>query len=184
MTQKTSTTEYETKVVDFDLQDVLRKLSVLGAKETSEILLKRWVFDFSGKTEATWLRLRSVGEKSYLAFKKKPKRNTVVGVTKEIEVEVQDFEKMYQILSKVPFDKLFYQENKRHRFELDGIEFCIDTWPNLPPYLEIESDSEEKLKEGLKMLGLEGKDIGDKDVKVIYEEAGIDLHSFSELKFN
>jgi hypothetical protein len=53
----------------------------------------------------------------------------------------------------------------------------------LPPYLEIESHSLEKVHEGLKLLDLVGKDIGDKDIKILYNEIGIKLHAYKELKF-
>lgn len=36
--------------------------------------------------------------------------------------------------------------------------------------VEIESTGEERVQEGLKMLGLEGKDAGDKNITEIYQE--------------
>ena len=38
------------------------------------------------------------------------------------------------------------------------IEFDIDTWPQLNPYLEIEAPSWGKIDEAIKMLGLNIKD--------------------------
>ena len=35
-----------------------------------------------------------------------------------------------------------YQENKRTRYMLDGVEFDIDSWPYIPTYLEIEGKNE------------------------------------------
>lgn len=175
-------TEIETKVINIDPEKIIAKLRQLDAEETAEKLLQRYVFDMES-ANSEWIRLRTDGQKTTITYKNKIKGNTAVGKTIEIEVEVADFDKTAQILSKMPFKSIFYQENKTHIFKLNGIEFSIDTWPMLEPYLEIEAESLEKVQEGLRLLGLEGQDIGDKDVKVIYQEKGIVLHAYPELKF-
>ncbi|MDQ3099298.1 MAG: hypothetical protein M3Q44_06120 [bacterium] len=175
-------TEFETKVIDINIIEIIAKLRALGAQESSEFLAKRYVYDLSTE-DIGWIRLRQSIGPATMTYKFKEKGNTVVGKTIEIEVEVSDFEKTAQILSKVPCKEVYYQENKSHLFNLNGIEFSIDSWPHIAPYLEVESTSIEKVQEGLGLLGLEGKDVGDKDIKIIYAENGIDIHSFKELKF-
>lgn len=113
----------------------------------------------------------------------KKRTGSAIGQTIEIETEITDFEKTAKILLTVPFKRVFYQENRSQSFLFKGLEFVIVTWPKLPTYLEIESSSEEKVKEGLVLLGLEGQDVGDKDVVEIYADQGIDVHSYKELKF-
>jgi adenylate cyclase class 2 len=174
--------EFETKVVDIDPKEIISKLKKLGAKETPEKLLRRYVFDMESD-DIEWIRLRDNGDKVTLTYKHKVKGNVVVGKTIEIEVEVGDFEKTAQILSKVLFKEIYYQENKVHIFTLDDIEFSIATWPHLKPYLEVESHSPEKVIEGLTLLGLQYKDSGDKDIADIYNNQGLDIHTFKELKF-
>ena len=98
----------------------------------------------------------------------------------EDEVEVGEFELMAKILAKLKVER-YYQENKRWLFVKDDIEFCIDFWPKIPPLLEIEADSEEKVKQGVAFIGL--KDIGNVSVKDIYSRYGIDLHKMRELRF-
>lgn len=68
-------------------------------------------------------------------------------------------------------------------FFYNGIKFTLDSWPKIPTYLEIEASSEEKVNEGLKLLGVEGKDVGHMGTLTIYKKYGTDLHSFKELKF-
>lgn len=134
---------------------------------------------------AEWLRLRTNGTKTTLAYKHKIIGNTAIGKTVEIETEVIDFDKTAEILKKIPFKRVLYQENKTHIFDLNDIEFSIDTWPELGTYLEIESENLEKVQEGLRLLGLEGKDVGAKDVTDIYvEKTGFDPNSVPELKFD
>ncbi len=175
-------TEFETKVQGIIPEEIIAKLRAIGAKETPEFLAKRFVYDFSDEN-VKWIRLRQSGNKCTMTYKLKPKRNTIVGKTVEIEVEVSDFDKTAEILSKLTFKKVFYQESKSHIFTVGDIEFSIDTWPMIDPFLEVESNSIEKVQEGLRMLELEGRDVGDKDIKVIYEEQGINIHSYVELKF-
>lgn len=178
-----SQTEFETKVLDFDKKEVIKKLRELGAKEIPETLARRFVFDMESP-DMEWLRLREMNGKVTLTYKRKSLGNTEIGKTTELEVEVVDFDKTAEILSKAPFKRTFYQENKTHIFRLNGIEFSIDTWPLLDPYLEVESDSPEKVQGGLTLLGLEGKDVGDKDVESIYREKNIDFHSYPKLQFS
>lgn len=172
--------EFETKVLDIDVTEIENKLKKLNAKVRPEVLMRRWVFDID-LSKSEWIRLRDDGKKATITYK--CKTGTGIGDTEEIEVETANFEKTAEILSKLKFKDKYYQENKRKLFILDDIEFSIDSWPKIPPYLEIESNNEKKVKKGLALLNLENKDAGDLSVKDTYKRYGIDLHSFKELKF-
>jgi len=179
--------EFETQVLDIDVEKIKKQLRDLGAKEESEILQKRLVFDIKcldsivpGTGE--WIRLRQSGNKTNLTYKNR--KGNGLSDTQEIEIVVDDFDKTEKILSNLTcFTDKYYQENKRIAFRLGDIEFTIDTWPMIPTFLEIESTSEEKVKKGLKMLGLEGKDAGHIGLIQIYRKYGKDIHSYKELKF-
>ena len=171
--------EFETKVLDINISKVKEKLLSLGATQHPEVLLKRHVFDIESE-HREWIRLRTDGSKATLTYKKKD--NNSISGTEEIEVVVSNFEEMYQILSKIHFKNHFYHENKRILLTLNKIEFTIDTWPGIPPYIEIESSCEEKVIEGLKLLDLEGKDIGNVTVSDVYQKYGKDLHNFKDQK--
>lgn len=172
--------EFETKVLDIDVKDIDEKLAKLGAQKEPEVLMRRWVFDIDPSKDE-WIRLRHNGKKATVTYK--CKSGFGISQTEEIEVEVSDFDKAAQILSKLTFKGTYYQENKRRTYNLKGIVFTIDSWPKIPALLEVEADSEEKVKEGLTLLGLEGKDVGNMTNKAVYTSYGLDLHSFKELKF-
>lgn len=172
-------TEHETKVLDIDVKEIEGKLKKLGAKKKSEALLRRWVFDLSQGKE--WIRLRDNGKNATLAYKKK--NGSGISETEEIEVEVEDFDRTYEILSKMNFRNKYYGESKRKIYTLKGIEFCIDEWPKVPPLLEIEAESEKKVIEGLKLLGLEGKDAGNLCMIDVCRKYGVDLDNMEEMKF-
>lgn len=177
--------EFETQILDINKAEIIAKLRKLGAKEEVEAKQKRWVFDLekcTAESTGEWIRLRQVGKKKP-TITYKNKSGSGLSDTQELEVEVDDFRKTALIFSKLPFAGNYYQENKRHKFVLKNIEFTLDTWPMIPTFLEIEAKSEKKVKEGLRLLGLEDKDSGHIGTIAIYKKYGIDLHSYKELLF-
>ena len=176
-------TEFETQVLNIDEKDIRAKLEKIGAKVDKEKLQRRWVFDIKSNSGVEWIRLRTDGEKTTVCHKSR--QDDTISGTKENEVEVNDFDKMAELLSSLSFyfDK-YYQEDIKQEFFLDGIEFKIDKWPMIPPILEIEAGSEADVKKGLRLLGLEAKDIGQQGYLEIYKKYGIDLHNHKELKFD
>ena len=172
--------EFETKILDINVEEIEKKLINLGAKEQQEVLMKRWIFDIDPENYE-WIRLRHNGHKATITYKKKS--GTAISETEEIETEVDDFKKAATILSKIDFKENYYQENKRKLFILDDIEFTIDTWPHVPAYLEIESSNEKKVNQGLSLLGLTGQDVGNLSVKNVYLKYDLDIHSYPVLKF-
>lgn len=179
--------EFETQVLDINVDEVLQKLRVLGATEKKEVLSRRWVYDIACLNNeqpglGEWIRLREAGGKSALTYKNK--KGTGISDTTEIEVNVDDFDKAAAIFGKLNcFSGQYYQENKRKQFMLGDLEFDIDYWPNIPPFLEIESGSEERVLAGLKLIGLENSEHGHIGLINIYAKYGINIHDHKELKF-
>lgn len=180
--------EFETQVLDINVDKMVEKLRALGAEEKEEVFQKRWVFDIACLNSekpglGEWIRVRQYGGKAEITYKNK--KGTGVSDTTEIEVEISDFDKMASILEKLGcFTGQYYQENKRKQFILGDLEFDIDQWPNIPAFLEIEGKSEEDVERGLKMLGLENGERGHFGLINIYERYGIKIHDYKELKFN
>jgi adenylate cyclase, class 2 len=170
--------EFETKVLDINVEEIVEKLKKRGAIKIKEVLFRRWVFDIDPNKD-NWIRLRDEGDKITLTHKYK--KSSKISETEETEVEVNNFERTAKILSQLPFKNKFYQENKRTLYKFKNIEFALDTWPGIPTYLEIEAKSEKKVLEGLEMLGLEG--VGNWSVKNTYTHYDIDLHKIKILKF-
>jgi len=176
--------EYETKILDINVAEIEEKLHKLwAALLEDEVLMKRRVFDtqsHSGNTGKRF-RLRQKGDKTTLTYKE---RNSLeVWSTLELETKVGDFDVMTEMLQKLERSTMVYQENKRKVYVLNEVEYCFDTRPFVPTYLEIESSSKEKVEEALKLIWLEGQDVGDMGMIEIYAKHGLDLHSYKELKF-
>ena len=175
-------TEYEIRVIDIDKEDIIKKLEELGAKKVGEFNQKRYVYDVKPKNDSQWIRLRTDGYKTTLTYKNIVD-NTVDG-TKELEIEVSDFDNANELLEILGYVNKGYQENNRIKYELNNIEVDIDTWPMIPAYLEIEGKNEKEVMDTLKLLQLDESKITALNCKDIYSQIyGIDIGSIKELKF-
>lgn len=171
--------EYETQVLDIDEYEIRNKLDEIGAEYISENFMRRWVYYID---ESSWIRLRDNWEKVAITYKKR--WTTTIWETEEIETKIENFDDMAEMLGKLNFyEKKYYQENKRILYKLGDTEFCIDSWPKIPTYLEIESSSEEKVLEWLNLLWLESHEHWDFWSVRIYNKYGLDIHAFEILKF-
>ena len=62
-----------------------------------------------------------------------------------------------------------------------GFEIDIDTWPNIPTYLEIEGKDEESVNKIIEKLEIDKNKISTLDVQSLYEYYGYD--GIHDLKF-
>ena len=77
---------------------------------------------------------------------------------KEVEIIIDNYDRAIQLFSEMGFSPDKHQETLRESWILDECHIDIDTWPGLEPYCEIESDSEEKIKQISKKLGFNWSD--------------------------
>lgn len=182
--------EIEVKFVNIDVPEVEKNILSLGAKKVGEFLYKRKTFDFPDKRLAekfAWVRLRDEGDKVTLTYKERLGVGSNVlkdqGM-KEIEIMVSSFEQTDTLLREIGLTEKFYEENKRVRYALGDLEFDIDTWPLLPPYLEIEGKSWERVEAVSRELGFDW----DKHLRCstmqIYADNGIDENAYAILTFD
>ncbi len=175
-------TEYEIRVLEIDKDKLIKRLNELNAKFIGEFNQKRYVYNIIPKTDGRWLRLRTNGKKTTLTYKSVEK-NSIDG-TKELEIEVEDFEKTNSLLELVGVKNKGYQENNRIQYILDGVEIDIDSWPLIPTYVEIEGENEESVLNILKKIAIDDKKVTTLDVQSIYKEIyNIDITEINILKF-
>jgi adenylate cyclase, class 2 len=150
-------TELEAKFLDIEADKIRNSLKANGAVLIHpERLMRRKNFDYpDGRLEKVggWIRVRDEGDKTTLAYKRLVDR-TIEG-TKEISLAVEDFEKISNLLLAIGLRNKSYQETKRERWELDGVEVTIDTWPWIPTFAELEGSSESGLQKTAAKLGLD-----------------------------
>lgn len=174
-------TEYEVRFLEIDTNNILKKLKEVGAVEIGNWRQIRKTFDLITPQKNSWLRLRTNGETTTLTVKEI--NSAKIDGTKEAEVVIDDFNEMDTILTKIGLKARNYQENRRHQFRYKGVEIDIDTWPLIPTYLEIEGESEEKIREVCVDLGLDYRKSTTMDVTDIYKNVyGIDILKVKTLK--
>lgn len=174
--------EYEARILEIDKDKLIKRLNKLNVKFVGEFNQKRYVYNIIPKADGKWLRLRTNGKKTTLTYKSVEK-NSIDG-TKELEIEVDNFENTNSLLELAGIKNKGYQENNRVQYVLDDVEIDIDTWPMIPTYVEIEGKSEESVLNIIKKLGINDKKITTLDVQSLYKEIyNIDITKIDILKF-
>lgn len=148
--------EYEATFVNISKDDVRKRLKKAGAQLVRpEFLQKRIVFSLpSGPDDYSWARVRDEGDKITMSFKS-VKNDAKIEDQQEINLVIDDFQKGVEFLEKIGCEKKAYQETKREIWQLDGVEICLDEWPFLEPFVEIEGKSEEAVKKVAKKLNFD-----------------------------
>lgn len=175
-------TEYEIRVLEINKEEMIKKLEELGAIKKGDFNQKRYVYDLKPVQRGKWIRLRTNGKVATLTYKDIVS-NTIDG-TKEVEFEVEDFEKANEFLEKIGFASRSYQENNRISYVLNGVEIDIDSWPMIPTYMEIEGNSEKEVLEIQEILNIDKSKITALNCDDIYKQIyNIDISKIKELRF-
>lgn len=183
--------EIEAKFLDINPEKIQQKLAVIGAEKVGEYFYRRQVFDYPGfilDKQGAWLRLRDEGDRVTLGYKKRLGMTSHDGSTsdsgmEEIEVTVSSFDATKRLLLSLGMIEKFYQENKRIRWRKDDLEFDIDTWPQLNPYLEIEAKTWGKIDEAIKLLDLNPAEKKIFSTHQIYKMKGVDELDYIRMTF-
>ena len=175
--------EYEVRVLEINVDEIKSKLESLGAILQEDVTQKRYVYDFNPVDPNKWIRLRTNGTKTTLTIKQIESSN--IDGTKEMEIVVEDFDTTNEILNELGYKARNAQENKRIKYDLNGVEVDIDSWPMIPTYLEVEGSSEEEVYKTLELLGIDKDKATSLDVTGIYKDIyNIDIMKISNLTFN
>jgi adenylate cyclase class 2 len=161
-------TEFEVKFVNVSFDQLREKLTNLGAKQTQPMrTMRRAIIDNPEmKEKNAFLRVRDEGDKISLTYKQFNELS--VDGAKEHEVTVSDFQTTVDLLNAAGLPYRSFQESKRETWELDNSEIVLDEWPWLNPYIEIEGESEEHVRETAEKLGLNWHDAVFGDVMAAY----------------
>jgi adenylate cyclase class 2 len=166
--------EYEVRVLEIDAEKVKKKLKSLKATLVEDVFQKRYLYDFNPVNPDKWIRLRTNGKETTLTIK--DMKSSKIDGTHEMEIIVNDFDTTDKILNELGYKARGIQENKRIKYDLNGVEIDIDTWPKIPTYLEIEGKNEEEVYNTLELLGISKDKAITLNTKSIYKEMyGIDL---------
>jgi len=182
--------EIEVKFLNIDIAAIEAKLKAIGAKKVFNRLYRRKVYDYPDlrlNQAGAWVRVRDEGDKVTLGFKQRKEAGKDAGKNDagmdEVELTVGDFDKTAQFLEKIGLVQKFYEENRRIRWLKDDIEFDIDHWPMLKPYLEIEASNWEDIDRGIALLDLDPKDKKIFSTFQVYQLEGINELEYDIITF-
>ena len=157
--------EIEIKTRADDIGRVERTLLEKGATPLEELDQTDEYFnhpcrDFAATDEALRLRMDSKGRITY----KGPKIDHFTKTREEIELAVDDLDKMATILDRLGFHRVAKVSKRRREFLLDGVTVSLDSVEGLGDFVELEvqgDDAEqgrkmiEKLRDELGLVGSE-----------------------------
>jgi len=164
------TPEIEAKWLDIDHDEIRAKLIKLGAKQTRpKTDMTRATFeDVTGEMnrKRQWVRVRNEGDQTTMSLKR-TLDDSICG-THEVCLNVDNFDMAVDFLKQIGLVQKAFQETRRESWVLDGAEIDLDEWPWIPPFIEIEAASEEKVQNVVEKLGLKMADGHPGAVDVIY----------------
>lgn len=144
--------EIEAQFLDIDKNEVRAKLKEIGAKLVKpEVLMRRVVFDLDRHKYA---RVRDEGGgRIVMTYKNVADDKSILG-TKEVNIVIDDYEKGILLLKSCGLRPKSEEESYRETWEYGDVEICIDTWPWIPTFVEVEGPSEKSVWETAEKLGL------------------------------
>ncbi|WP_410869832.1 class IV adenylate cyclase [Nocardia sp. A7] len=173
--------EHEAKILDIDPDTIDRQILDEGGHKLGERFMRRYVYDITPGVDGKWIRLRDNGNSTTLAVKEIA--SDAIDGTHEVEVSVGDFAATNALLEMMGFSAKSYQETKRISYTLEGAQLELDTWPRIPPYLEIEAATKADVIRVAELLGYTEADLTGENTIKIYARHGIDLNAIRELRF-
>ncbi|MFI7101929.1 class IV adenylate cyclase [Streptomyces sp. NPDC050161] len=161
--------EYEAKFLEIDADALRDHLRGAGAEQVfPKTMFTRLIFENDAVQGEQWLRLRDEGGKTTLTLKQVTDASHINGTT-EIEIEVSDLNKTAELLGALGLRQVRFQQNYREEWQLDGVTYDFDTWPDLPTFLEVEGTSEAAVRGAVAALGLDYAEARFGSVDLIYK---------------
>lgn len=142
--------EIEAQFLDINKNEIRKKLKNLKAKLIKpEVMMTRVAFSIA---EHQFARVRDEGDKIVMTYKNVSDEKSILG-TKEVNITIDNFDDGVMFLKGCGLKQSAYQESYRETWVLDDVEICIDTWPWLPTFIEIEGPTEKSVWDTAKKLG-------------------------------
>jgi len=177
-------TEFELKFLGIDSMMLEKKIVEMGGiLEQANTLLRRVVFAWV----TAWEFVRVRDEWSKITMTYKNVQSTTIDGVKELNIVVNSFEDAVSLLEHAWLIKNAYQESYRTIYDVDGCEVCIDSWPWISVYCEIEWPTQVIVEQVAQKLWLDLASAFGGPVNAIYEQelwfVKWELETIKELSF-
>lgn len=158
--------EIETKILDVDKSQIIRKLADKGYKIEPHVLYCTWIYDTLSDVLKNYnkvLRLRKEGKENWLVSKGETTYLDGVKTSNEYSVKVDNLEATHQLLQNIGFYVKLTIDKYRTAIQLEkDVELVIDEYLGeydyIPSFIEIEAPNKEKLIEWAEFFGYSEKD--------------------------
>ena len=146
--------EIEAKILEVDTDELREKLDGIGASKVFEKQVSSEFYDFEdGRIEENGqIRLRTIGDNSFVT-RKIDVDDDRAKVKEEIEFDVENPDEVRKFLKSIGLEKIETGQKRRAKWHKNSVEYVIDWYPGIPPLLEIEAPSHQKLEESFEELG-------------------------------
>lgn len=144
--------EIEAQFLDIDKTQIRQQLQSIGATLVKpEMLMRRVVFHLD---QHQFARVRDEGDKIVMTYKNVNDDHSILG-TKEVNLTVDNYDNAVLFLKGCGLQPKATQETLREIWTLGDVEICIDTWPWIPTFIEIEGPTEDSVWQTAARLGLD-----------------------------
>lgn len=178
-------TEIETRFLEIDKSELIKKLMTLGAVDRGEEKLEEIIFydkNLSWQGKGRFVRLRKTRSKVKLTYKNNAEQT--IDSAREIELEVSDIDKCTDFFHQIGLKAIRQIEKYRHTFQLGDVIIDIDRWPKIPIYVEIEGSSIDSLKDICQQLGFDWEKRFDGDAREVFKHYGYNMDDISVITFS
>ena len=126
-------------------------------------------------SQGAYLRLRREGSKYELIFKQRCALDSVVKSEVEISVLIHkdEWDTVVKMLESLGLSRIAVQEKKRISYEHGDTRYDVDTWPGVPPYVEVEAPSAQAVLEAVALLGFADSDAVSLSAAEVFKKYGI-----------
>ncbi|MDE1865722.1 MAG: CYTH domain-containing protein [Candidatus Micrarchaeota archaeon] len=166
--------EHEIDILEVDRAEAARRLKQLGADYNGHVRYRRIEWLIGGRIGKmhSWGRVRTDGKNTTITVKRFRGKHLPMD---EHEISANSFEEAVRLVSRLTRSKIFYFENERDIYRLDGATITLDKWPLVPLFMEIESRSMSHANELYKRLGIKGELVGNATIDSIFKRYGLDF---------
>ncbi len=187
--------EIEAKILEVDPRNLEARLAALGARKVFEGDVESFFFDFQDhrlRRKGHTLRLRRMGDTVRLTLKGVIRKEGAAKLREEYEVKLDDLEAGKLLLQGLGLEEIGNSGKRRSSFCLERpgastVSFEIDTLPGVPPFLEIEAENLEIIKEMARKLEFREIDLRpwtETQVKLYYRKIEQAREALKRLKKN
>lgn len=152
--------EIESKLKVDCLDEIRARLDLVGGEFVGELVQRDTFFTDAGGAIVNsdrGLRIRRErckGEEKIFLTYKGPRQKTRFKSREEVEVGVDSFEALEQILLALGLEETIVVEKNRSLWTLKNCDVCLDQLAELGSYVEIEGQSEKDICVAMEELGL------------------------------